>query len=141
MGKYISKEKREKVYRRANGYCEYCKTPVEFIPDPNTIEHIQPTSKDGSDELKNLALACFGCNLYKNNKTKSFDSLTETITPLYHPRLDNWNEHFQWSEDFTKLIGLSPKGRATIQALKLNRPRLSNLRILLAAFGEIPPKE
>lgn len=54
------------------------------------------------------------------------------VVPLFHPRADAWKMHFKWSEDFTKLEGLSSVGRATIEKLRLNRPNLTNLRAVLA---------
>jgi hypothetical protein len=39
------------------------------------------------------------------------------------------------------IVGLTPTGRATIEALKLNREPLVNLRRLLYAAGEHPPLE
>jgi hypothetical protein len=39
------------------------------------------------------------------------------------------------------MVGLTPIGRATIARLELNRPNVVNLRRLLVAFQEHPPKE
>lgn len=36
---------------------------------------------------------------------------------LYHPRLQQWGEYFAWNDDFTLVIGLTPTGRATVEAL------------------------
>ena len=49
------------------------------------------------------------------------DPVTGEVVSLYHPRQDDWNEHFTWSEGFTLLIGLTHIGRATIIELDLNR--------------------
>lgn len=44
------------------------------------------------------------------------------------------------SHKYTKLIiGISSIGRATVEALKLNRPGLMNLRRVLYTLGEHPP--
>jgi hypothetical protein len=59
---------------------------------------------------------------------------------LFHPREQRWDEHFAWNDDFTLMVGLTPMGRATIAALQLNRPGLVNLRRVLYAIGEHPPK-
>jgi len=37
------------------------------------------------------------------------------------------------------IIGLTPSGRATVEALDLNRSSLINLRRVLRASGEHPP--
>jgi len=39
------------------------------------------------------------------------------------------------------MVGTTPTGRATIEALQLNRGGVVNLRRLLYAVGEHPPKE
>jgi hypothetical protein len=46
-----------------------------------------------------------------------------------------------WNEDASLVIGRTPTGRATIEALRLNRPELVNLRRVLFAVGEHPPAE
>jgi hypothetical protein len=40
--------------------------------------------------------------------------------PLYNPRTNSWHEHFSWSADGAKIVGLTTTGRATVMALKLN---------------------
>jgi len=36
--------------------------------------------------------------------------------------MDEWPTHFQWNDEFTHVIGITPKGRATVVALNMNRP-------------------
>ena len=50
-------------------------------------------------------------------------------------------DHFIWSHDFTRIVGLTAKGRATVEALQLNRPGLINLRHALFHFGQHPPSD
>jgi hypothetical protein len=38
-----------------------------------------------------------------------------------------WPDHFTWSENDTLIIGLTATGRATVDALRLNRKELINL--------------
>ena len=130
---------RSKVEKRAGKLCEYCQSPLKFSSDPFSIEHILPTSKGGTDDLGNLALACQGCNGHKSTKTEAFDAISQTTATFYNPRKDVWNEHFVWSEDFTEIIGKTAKGRVTIKVLKLNRQRVMNLRRVLILAGEHPP--
>lgn len=139
MGR-VKKSIANKVYQRANGCCEYCQILMTYVPDPYVIEHIIPISKGGTNDLDNLALSCHGCNNTKYNKTEGIDAITGKKAPLFHPRNDKWDKHFKWNEDFTKMIGISPKGRVTIEILKVNREELLNLRNLLALVGEHPPK-
>ena len=49
-----------------------------------------------------------------------------------------WEEHFIWDERFTSVVGKTAIGRATIEALHLNRRPLKNLRRALIAI-EAPP--
>ncbi len=135
-----SKIVRRNVEKRANKLCEYCLSPLDFSPDPFSVEHIFPISKGGTNDLENLALSCQGCNGFKSVKTDAFDMVSQTNAKFYNPRKDIWNEHFVWNEDFTEIIGLTAKGRVTIKVLQLNRQRVVNLRRILILVGEHPPK-
>lgn len=139
MPERITRELREQVARRARHFCEYCGAQARFSPDSFSIEHIFPRSKGGTNELSNLALACQGCNARKYTATEALDPVSQEMVRLYNPRLDAWENHFQWVEDCTKLVGLRPIGRATVIKLGLNRPALLNLRGVLFAAGEHPP--
>jgi len=108
---------------------------------PFSVEHIIPRQADGETTLDNLALACQGCNGHKYVKTHGVDPVSGELVPLFHPRHQHWRNHFAWSADFTLIIGLTPTGRATVEALQLNREGLVNLRHVLYAMGEHPPRE
>lgn len=127
------------VAARARGYCEYCRSPERFATESFTLEHIQPRARGGKDTLDNLAWSCLGCNSHKYTKTTAVDPVTGEDVPLFNPRQQSWNDHFQWSEDSTTIIGLSPIGRATINSLYLNRLGVVNLRQVLTAMGIHPP--
>jgi hypothetical protein len=107
---------------------------------PFSVEHIIPLDRGGKNESDNLALACQGCNNHKYNKTEAYDPVSHQLVPLYHPRQHNWQEHFNWNYDYSLLIGLTPIGRATIEALHVNREGVINLRRLLYAAQQHPPK-
>lgn len=126
------------VKRKAQECCEYCGTQEAYSPDTFSIEHILPRAKGGTNDFTNLANACQGCNNRKYTHTETVDPLTGVLVPLYHPRQDKWAEHFTWNEDYTRMIGLSPTGRATIAALELNRKGVVNLRRVLHALGLHP---
>ncbi len=89
--------------------------------------------------MSNLALACHGCNLFKSNKTEFFDAATDKTVRLFNPRIDIWYKHFTWTSDFTEIVGLTAIGRATIEALNLNRKGLANQRRLLHKYDKHPP--
>lgn len=131
---------KEVVFNIANGLCEYCKSPANISTQSFVIEHIKPKSKNGETIPENLALSCQGCNNYKYNKTSGIDTITNEEVKLFHPREQEWNLNFAWSDDGIEIVGLSANGRVTIDALKLNRTELKNLRMLLAQVGKHPPK-
>jgi 5-methylcytosine-specific restriction endonuclease McrA len=137
----ISKHYKMLVAARANYYCEYCKCLKSFVPGPFHIDHIVPSSKGGNSNLKNLAYACNGCNGHKYQKTHAADPLTGEMVELFHPRNNQWKKHFKWSNDFLLVEGLTSTGRATIEAMYLNRMELVNLRAVLSEIGKHPPKE
>jgi hypothetical protein len=127
------------VIQRAGGCCEYCFAQARFALQEFSVEQVLPKSKGGTSESENLALACQGCNNHKYNRTHARDPVSGAIVSLYHPRQQPWSEHFAWNEDFTAIVGLTQTGRATVQALQLNRVPLMNLRRVLYQAGEHPP--
>lgn len=135
----VTAEQRRFVEERAQGCCEYCASLASYAPQSFTVEHITPRSKGGETILENLALSCPGCNSHKYNKTQGYDPESGQPAPLYHPRQQNWREHFAWSFDYSIITGLTPTGRATIETLHLNRERVINLRRLLSLQDEHPP--
>lgn len=135
----ISADLREQVSLRANGCCEYCRSQARYATQAFSVEHILPRAQDGATSLDNLALACQGCNNHKYDKVTVPDPVSGQQAPLFHPRRDRWDTHFAWSDDFTLMIGLTPSGRATVDALHLNRDGVVNLRRLLYAIGQHPP--
>lgn len=136
----VTTQQRQYVGDRAKGYCEYCQSQLQFSPQPFSVEHIHPRSAGGMTHPDNLALSCSGCNGHKYNKTHAIDPTTGETVPLFHPRQQQWTDHFGWNEGYTQVIGLTPTGRATVGALHLNRPALQNLRELLFAAGKHPPE-
>ena len=137
----ITARQRQAVARRARDCCEYCRSQERYSPDTFSVEHIIPRQLGGQNALENLALACQGCNNYKATKTTGYDAATDEQVPLFNPRLQRWSEHFAWDGDFTRVIGVTPTGRATVAELHLNRPGLVNLRRVLTIIGEHPPSE
>lgn len=136
----ISDRLRSLIRHRAKGYCEYCLCPSNLTSAPFHCEHILPHSAGGETNLDNLAWACPSCNQQKSTKTQAIDPQSLNPYPLFHPRLQKWNQHFRWSKDLMLIVGKTPIGRATVEALNLNRQEIINLRRLLIGVGEHPPK-
>ena len=130
---------RKAVRERAKFCCEYCFAQVLFSADVFSIEHIMPLVKGGLSVLYNLAFSCQCCNNHKFTATQAIDFVTGSMANLYNPRIDIWSEHFEWHNNFTEIVGISPTGRATVQRLHLNREGLVNLRRVLFEAGLHPP--
>jgi hypothetical protein len=137
--RYISADLRRLVAERARNCCEYCRYPGRYAPQTLPVDHIIPLENGGLTVIENLAQSCQGCNGHKAAKTSASDPVTGLLVPLYNPRQQRWEEHFAWSEDFLRITGLTPIGRATIEALQMNREGLINMRRVLYATGEHPP--
>ncbi len=139
--RYVAAEERKIIAERARGRCEYCQSPADYATQSFSVEHIVPVSRGGDTLLDNLALACPGCNAYKHAKINAFDPVDGIIVSLYNPREQKWQDHFAWNEDFTRIVGLTARGRATVSALQMNRPGLVNIRQALFAVGLHPPEK
>jgi 5-methylcytosine-specific restriction endonuclease McrA len=133
-------ELQRQVARRAKGCCEYCRSQSSYAVQAFSVEHIRAVSVGGKSNFRNLALACQGCNNHKYNKQFAYDPVTSALVPLYNPRRNTWNDHFAWNDDCSLIVGLTPTGRATVQALHLNRESVVNLRHLLYAADKHPPE-
>jgi hypothetical protein len=112
---------------------------MDYSSQAFACEHITPVAKGGETSLENLALACGGCNSSKYTKQEAIDPSSSENAPLYHPRQEIWLEHFSWSTDGLEIIGMTPTGRATVQALNLNRSGVKNIRKLLIMANLHPP--
>lgn len=136
---HIPVDVRQIVVARAYGRCEYCQSVAEYAIQSFDIDHIVPVSRGGTSTADNLAYACSGCNGHKFNRLTASDPVDGKKVPLFHPRQQRWQEHFGWTEDFTRVVGLTATGRATVAALQLNRAGVVRLRQLLYLVGKHPP--
>ena len=92
-------------------------------------DHIVPRQHGGQTTADNLALACMRCNRTKGPNIGSFDPETGVLVPLYHPRSQHWNEHFQL--DGAMIRALTAEGRVTVKILQLNAAARVEERALL----------
>jgi HNH endonuclease len=123
---------RRKVRERAADRCEYCGLHQDHSPlAPLQIEHIIPRKHGGTDDFQNLALACIDCNLGKGSNVAGCDPATSLITPLFHPRKDRWEDHFEIKA--ARIEGKTPVGRTTVMVLNMNSDDQLELRALLLA--------
>jgi HNH endonuclease len=109
------------VAERAGHRCEYCHAPEAIFNLAFEVEHIVPTSRGGSYDESNLALACRACNLYKADQQSGVDEATRELVPLFHPRHDHPESHFRVDSEDGSIQGLTPIGRVTVACLRMNR--------------------
>lgn len=101
------------------------------------IDHIIPVVAGGETTSDNLALACVSCSLRKGARQELEDLQTGEIVTIFNPRQQNWKEHFRW--DGVNVIGLTATGRATVEALDLNRATMLAIRAEEKLLGRHPP--
>lgn len=127
---YISAELRRTVYERAHACCEYCGIPESCVLISHEIDHVIAEKHGGRTVADNLALSCAICNKRKGSDIASIDPETGTLEPLYHPRRDNWQTHFQVQSG--RIVPLTPIARVTVNLLQFNTPeRVAERRILM----------
>ncbi|MGG6269703.1 HNH endonuclease [Leptolyngbya sp. AN03gr2] len=137
----ISDKLRQQIIEESKYYCEYCKTSSRLTGTPLVMEHILPKSLGGSDNRSNLAASCYRCNEFKGAKTDAIDPETKQLVPLFNPRTQSWTDHFVWRNGGTHLIGVTPTGRATTIALRLNNDNVVEARAIWIEFGWHPPSD
>jgi hypothetical protein len=137
----ISAAQYTRLKEQAGLRCGYCHTSSKIIGQPLTVEHIIPRSRGGSSNEENLWLSYRRCNEYKGAQVEAIDLETKATVPLFDPRHQSWPKHFAWSDDGTMIIGLTPSGRATVVALKLNNEDIVTARMLWVSVGWHPPQE
>jgi hypothetical protein len=139
--KYIPRPSRRRVLAEFRYQCAYCHSLITITGEKLLIDHIIPEAAGGKTTEDNLCAACHSCNEYKGAQVKALDPLTGKQATLFHPRQDAWKSHFRWSEDGSHILGLTPVGRATIHALKMNNPGIVVARRRWALVGWHPPEE
>lgn len=131
---------RHRVRRRARHRCEYCRLPQAAAPFMTFhVEHIQAQQHIEDDSLENLALACPDCNRHKGPNLTTLDPETRAIVRLFHPRQDEWSEHFEFRGAI--IAGRTVVGEATIRLLQMNIVERVEMRAELQASGDLEPKD
>lgn len=145
---HISVALRRRIRERSKGLCEYrliSEADSFFTHEPDHIiaeKHggeIIAEKHGGETASGNLALACFDCNRFKGTDIASIDPKTKRLVPLFNPRNNVWDEHFETREGL--ILPLTPVGRATERLLKLNFPERVEVRATLARCGCYPRRQ
>lgn|SRR5262249_8881943 len=117
------------LVRQAFGCCcAYCGIPEDSAGAELTVDHYQPRSAGGTDEIENLVCACYRCNLYKGFFWPTPEEIA-TGQFVLHPRRHNISKHIRENEMTGRLEPLTPTGTFNIRLLHLNRPQLVARRL------------
>lgn len=138
---YIPVELRRQVRIDSGGRCGYCHTLEALIGMPLEFEHLHPDAHGGATVRENLWLACTRCNDFKGDRMDAVDPETGETVSLFNPRTQIWGDHFAWSPDGTLIIGMTPVGRATVGALRLNNEFIVVARRFWVEAGWWPQSE
>jgi hypothetical protein len=103
----VNRELAQTVRERAGERCEYCRVPQSALQLRFQVDHI----------------------------IAGLDSQSGQLVRLFHPRTDDWNEHFQFVEAL--LVGTTSVGRATVQVLAMNADEPLRFRTALLQEGVI----
>jgi hypothetical protein len=115
---------RLQVRQRANFACEYCSVSEIDTGSELTVDHFQPQSKGGLDNLENLIYCCIRCNQYKSDYWP-----TQPDEPnLWNPRKSSMSEHWLLLADGV-LHPITKTGEFTLKRLRLNRTPLIAYRL------------
>jgi hypothetical protein len=105
---------------------------IDFV-----IDHIIAEKHGGETVSHNLCLSCYWCNSYKGSDLSSVDWTSgEEIVPLFNPRKQNWNDHFEVIG--TAIRPLTSIGRVTVFLLRINADERIQERELLLSLGVYP---
>lgn len=125
------------VIGRAGERCEYCRMHQSLQGATFHVEHVTPRAAGGSDLADNLSWACPSCNLSKSDRQTLTDPDTGQEVPVFNPRADRWDDHFEWNG--TELVGRTATGRAMVAGFGLNSPRRRRIREAERLFDLFPP--
>lgn len=127
---------RQFVRTRAGNRCEYCRLPQAAAPFLTFhIEHVQAQQHVADDSTDNLALACPDCNRYKGPNLTTIDTQAEKVIRLFHPRIDLWEDHFEFRGAL--IVGRTDIGAATARLLQMNNEERVRVRAELLANREM----
>jgi len=104
MRKSLSKKIRFEVFKRDKFTCQYCgKTAPNVVLE---VDHIEPVSKGGTNDLLNLIVSCFDCNRGKTNRRLDDDSVINKQRQqleMLQDRRDQIALMFNWRKELDKL--------------------------------------
>jgi hypothetical protein len=139
--KAISKKIRFEIFKRDSFTCQYCgKSAPDVILE---LDHIQPISKNGEDDVFNLITSCFDCNRGKSNNELSDD----TVIQKRKAQLDQLQERreqldmmLEWQKGLSEITSeevdkISEFWDGLTPGWSLNENGKENVRKLIKKFG------
>lgn len=139
--KAMSKKTRFEVFKRDSFKCQYCgKCAPDVILN---VDHINPVSKGGDNEILNLITACEDCNGGKSDRLLSDDS----VMARQRAQLEELNERREqleqmlaWRDglrnlDDAALAAAVDAWNEVIVGYSLNETGEMNMRKLVSKFG------
>ncbi|HRA86520.1 MAG TPA: HNH endonuclease [Planctomycetaceae bacterium] len=116
---------RRLVRQRADSRCEYCHCHQDLLPLITFhVEHIIARQHGGTDDDSNLCLACHWCNFHKGPNLATL--VDNELVPLFHPRQQDWNDHFALKGN--QIVGITATGRGTVELFSMNDDDRGKLR-------------
>ncbi len=113
----------ESVRQAFGRRCAYCGVLEDSAGAELTVDHYQPRSASGTDEIGNLVYACHRCNLYKGFYWPTPDEIAAGEYIL-HPHRHEISDHIRENAITGRLEPLTATGAFNIRLLHLNRPQL-----------------
>lgn len=139
--KSLTKTLRFEVFKRDSFTCQYCgnKAPDVLLE----VDHIEPVSKGGTNDLLNLITSCKDCNYGKSDRplsdTAVIDKQREQLEELQR-RKEQIEMMFQWQKGLLSLDDdvnsqLATYWSEVVPGYSLNENGLKNLRKLKRRYG------
>ena len=138
---YISKHLRELVAAQARHRCGYCLTAEAIVGVPMELDHIIPEAHGGLTEENNLWLACSLCNDSKGDRILALDPVSGEVERLFDPRRQFWKEHFRWTDEGDRIVGMTATGRRHRGRVELESAHTGLGTQLWVSVGWHPPKD
>lgn len=138
--KPITKKTRFEVFKRDSFTCQYCgqKSPNVLL----VIDHIEPVSKGGTNDILNLITSCCDCNSGKSDRplsdTTVLDKQRQQLEELQERR-DQIDMMFQWQKGLLELddqvvAQLADYWSEQVPGASLNENGIKRLRRLTRKF-------
>jgi hypothetical protein len=129
---------RRRVSERDRGRCQYCHLAQVGQAAGFHIDHVKPKSQGGATEESNLVLQCPHCSLHKSDKLTAIDPVSDETVRLFHPLQQALNDHVALDASGA-CVGITPVGRATVEALQMNDPFPRIARAIQIGLGLLTP--